>query len=87
MNELLELKLDDRIPDFLDQMKQDGLVMVRELNNPEETTESCYYSKSLYFDELYVAKRISNTKNPLVDKERVENWINRYCNPRIFPER
>jgi len=85
VNELLELKLGNRIPDFLDQMKQDGLVMVRELNNPEGATESCYYSKSLYFDELYVAKRISNTKNPsIVDKERVENWIKRYCETKNF---
>jgi exodeoxyribonuclease V alpha subunit len=65
--------------DYLDHMKQDGHVMVRELNNIEGANESCYYSKSLYFDELYVAKRISNTKNQsIVDKERVENWINRY---------
>ncbi|MBN1932495.1 MAG: AAA family ATPase [Desulfobacterales bacterium] len=85
VNELLELKLDDRIPDFLDQMKQDGLIMVRELNNPDGVTESCYYSKSLYFDELYVARRISSTKYPpLVDKERVENWIDRYCETKNF---
>ncbi|MDH3798908.1 MAG: AAA family ATPase, partial [Desulfobacterales bacterium] len=85
VNELLELKLDDRMSDYLDQMKQDGLVMVRELNNIEGANESCYYSKSLYFDELYVAKRISNTKNqPIVDKERVENWINRYCETKNF---
>jgi len=80
VNELLELKLDDRISDYLDQMRQDGLLMVRELKNPEGATESCYYSKSLYFDELYVAKRISNIKTPLiVNRKRVENWINRYC--------
>jgi exodeoxyribonuclease V alpha subunit len=85
VNELLELKLDDRMSDYLDQMKQDGLVMVRELNNIEGANESCYYSKSLYFDELYVAKRISNTKNQsIVDKERVENWINRYCETKNF---
>lgn len=85
VNELLELKLDDRMADYLHQMKQDGLVMVRELNNIEGATEFCYYSKSLYFDELYVAKRISNTKNPLiVDTERVKNWINRYCTTQNF---
>jgi exodeoxyribonuclease V alpha subunit len=85
VNELLELKLDDRIPNFLNQMKQDGLVMVRELNNTEGAGESCYYSKSLYFDELYVAKRISNTKKPLkIDKQRVENWINRHCETKNF---
>ena len=65
VNELLELNLDDRLPDFLNQMEQDGLVMVREINTPEGANESCYYSKSLYFDELYVAKRISNLNNPL----------------------
>jgi len=85
VNELLELKLDDRMSDYLGQMKQDGLMMVRELNNSEGATESCYYSKSLYFDELYVAKRISNLKNPqIVDKKRVENWINRYCKAKNF---
>ena len=85
VNELLELKLDDRIPNFLNQMKQDGLVMVRELNNPEGASESCYYSKSLYFDELYVAKRIARTKNPpQVDTERVEKWIIRYCETKGF---
>ena len=85
VNELLELELHDRIPVFLDQLRQNGLVMVRELTNPEKTVESCYYSKSLYFDEMYVAKIISNTKNPPnIDKERVENWINRYCNSKDF---
>lgn len=85
VNELLELKLDDRMSDYLDQMQQDGLVMVRELNTQEGATKSCYYSKSLFFDELYVAKRISNTRNPpIVDKERLENWINRYCEAKNF---
>jgi exodeoxyribonuclease V alpha subunit len=85
VNELLELMLDDRMSDYLDQMKQDKLVMVRELDNPEGATESFYYSKSLYFDELYVARRISNTKkHPIVDKKRVDNWINRYCKEKNF---
>jgi len=85
VNELLELKLDDRMSDYLDQMKQDGLVMVRELNNLSGANESCYYSKSLYFDELYVARRISTTRNqPIVDQQRVENWIKRYCEANNF---
>jgi len=85
VNELLELNLDERMPAYLDQMKQDGLVMVRQLDNLEGAGESCYYSRSLFFDELYVAKRISNTKNPpIVDKQRVENWINRYCEANNF---
>jgi len=47
---------------------------------PEGSNEPCYYSKSLYFDELYVAKKVSEMKNPIdADRERVENWISRYC--------
>jgi len=85
VNELLELNLDDPMSDYLDQMKQDGLVMARELNTLEGATKSCYYSKSLYFDELYVAKRISNLKRPhIVNRKRIENWINRYCKAKNF---
>ena len=85
VNDLLELQLDDRMSEYLHRMKQEGLVMVRELNSRDGETESCYYSKSLYFDELYVAKIISNTKNPIIlDKKRVENWIARYCKVKQF---
>jgi exodeoxyribonuclease V alpha subunit len=80
VKELIELDLSDRLPGFLNQMEQDGLVMVREIQTPDELSEPCYYSKSLYFDELYVAKKISGMNNPLViDKKRVESWIGRYC--------
>ena len=38
------------------------------------------YSKSLYYDELYVAKKVRAISHFLpIDKKRVENWINRYC--------
>ncbi len=74
VNELLELKLDDRISDYLDNMQKDGLVMVRELTDSDGAVEACYYSKSLYFDELYVAKRVSDRNYPpQVDNERVED--------------
>ena len=43
--------------------------------------EQCYYSRSLYFDELYVAKRVSKSTDSLkVDQNRVKIWIDRYCN-------
>jgi exodeoxyribonuclease V alpha subunit len=81
VEELLELKLNDRLPAFLKRMEKSGDVMVREIETQVESIEPCYYSKSLYFDELYVAKKISNMANPLlVEKNRVETWINRYCN-------
>ena len=80
VKELIELDLGDRLPDLLKQMEKEGLVMVREIETPDGLFEPCYYSKSLYFDELYVAKKISNLNNPLpADKIRVERWVERYC--------
>ena len=79
VNELLELHLDERVPGFLDQMKQDGQVMVREPGEADGIGESCYYSRSLYYDERYVAGRISGTMHASpVDPVRVENWLRRY---------
>ncbi|MGB8717786.1 MAG: AAA family ATPase, partial [Desulfobacterales bacterium] len=80
VHELIQLDLTDRLPGFLDQMVQDGLVMARELVTPEGSTEPCYYSKSLYFDELYVAKKIAGMRTPpLVDRERAERWLDHFC--------
>jgi len=80
VDELLQMDLGERLPGLLKQMQQDGLLMVRELVSPEGATEPCFYSKTLYFDELYVAQRVSGMKKPPhVDRERVENWIRRYC--------
>lgn len=80
VEELLELDLGDRLPRFLKEMEEGGLVMVRQILVPEGRSEPCYYSKSLYFDELYVAKRVLKSTNPpKVDQKRVDLWINRYC--------
>ena len=68
VNELLQMELAERLPGLLKQMQQDGHLMVRELISPEGIKEPCYYSKTLYFDELYVAKKISGMNKPaLVD--------------------
>lgn len=80
VNELLQLNLSDKLLDLLKYMEDEKLLMVRELAQDDGTIEQCYYSKSLYFDELYVSKRISDIGElPEVDKERVESWISRYC--------
>jgi exodeoxyribonuclease V alpha subunit len=80
VKELIELDLGDRLPGFLNRMKQDGLLMAREIETADKTPEPCCYSKSLYFDELYAAKKISRMNNMLViDKQRVDRWIGRYC--------
>ncbi len=80
VQELLELDLGDYLPRFLKDMEAAELVMARQIPDPEGGSEQCYYSKSLYFDELYVAKRVSKSGNPpVVDLHRVNNWIVRYC--------
>ncbi|MCP3943069.1 MAG: AAA family ATPase [Desulfobacteraceae bacterium] len=80
VKELLELDLSDKLLELLKHMETEKLLMVRDLIQDDGISEQCYYSKSLYFDELYVAKRISDIGNPpKVDEKRVESWISRYC--------
>jgi exodeoxyribonuclease V alpha subunit len=80
VQELLELDLGDHLPRFLKEMEAAGLVMARQIIVSEGVKEPCYYSKSLYFDELYVAKRVSKSTDSLkVDQNRVKIWIDRYC--------
>jgi len=83
VNELLELDLSDKLLELLKYMETQKLLMVRDLVQDNGALERCYYSKSLYFDELYVAKRISDPGNPpTVDKKRVDGWVSRYCKAR-----
>jgi len=80
VKELLQLDLSDKLLELLKYMETEKLLMVRDLVQANGIAEQCYYSKSLYFDELYVAKRISDIGiPPKVDKDRVERWISLYC--------
>ncbi|MDD5759940.1 MAG: AAA family ATPase [Desulfobulbaceae bacterium] len=80
VKELLELDLGDRLSGLLGQMEHEGQLMVRQLAPSGGIAESCYYSKSLFYDELSVAKKVSGFGNPpQVDKDRVGRWISRYC--------
>ncbi len=80
VKELLQLDLGNRLIGLLGQMEHEGQLMVRQIASTNGVTESCYYSKSLYYDELYVAKKVAGFGNPpKIDKGRVEKWITRYC--------
>ena len=57
VQELLELDLGDTLPRLLKEMEASELLMVRQIPVSEGEKEQCYYSRSLYFDELYVAKK------------------------------
>jgi exodeoxyribonuclease V alpha subunit len=83
--ELVGLDVSDRLPLFLEQMEQEGLLKVREMAAPDGGATLCYYSKSLYFDELYVAKRLSERGSaPAVDVARVERWLALFSRARNF---
>jgi exodeoxyribonuclease V alpha subunit len=80
VSELLQMDIGGRLPGLLRRMQSEGALMVRELVTPAGTAEPCYYSKTLYFDELYVAKRVAGMRPPpAVDPHRIRNWIQLYC--------
>lgn len=77
--ELLNLPLVDTVGDHLEAMRQDDQLRVRMLPAPQ-TAESvaCYYAKSLYYDEEYVAKRLSGAIGSRgVDAAQVSAWVHR----------
>ncbi len=80
VKEILTLDLSEKLPELLQHMENEKLLMVRTLVLSSGTRELCYYSKSLYFDELYVAKRILDMGDPpKIEPIRVERWISLYC--------
>lgn len=80
VRELLGLNLAEQLSGLLKQMEDEGHLMVRMLVTSEARTEACYYSKSLYFDERYVAGRVAGMHHgPAIDRDRVERWISKFC--------
>jgi len=80
IKELLQLDLSDKLPGLLGYMETQKHLMVRHLMGKNNIYDPCYYSKSLYFDELYVAKKIVDIGSPpKIEKTRIERWISLYC--------
>jgi exodeoxyribonuclease V alpha subunit len=79
-SELLQLSLSDRIALFLHEMEQQDKLRVRLLvTRKGREPERCYYSKSLYYDEQYVADRLRNMVRLLEhDAERIADWLRRF---------
>ena len=80
VEELLELTLQAVIPSHLEIMAKENQLKIRLL--PLEKSKEripCYYAKSLYYDEEYVARRIAAAVGRLeVDGARVQDWVHRY---------
>ena len=84
VRELLELDLSGVLPEILETMETDRLLMRRRLAMEEkEVPQDCYYARSLYFDELYVARRMAQmTDPPAVDMPRISRWIQLFARAR-----
>ncbi|MEN8189975.1 MAG: AAA family ATPase [Thermodesulfobacteriota bacterium] len=77
--ELLDLDLTGLLETYLQLMELDGNIKVRRMEDVDGQTIQCYYSKSLYFDELNCAKALLKLNRGLdVDTERVQLWLERH---------
>ncbi len=77
--ELLSMDISQWLSELLEVMEQEDQLRVRILHN-SDGNESCYYSKSLYFDENAVQEKLRIlTGKAKLDKTRIANWVSRYC--------
>lgn len=67
----------ERLRGVVQNLVVSGQIMLRKL----EGHGDCYYSKTLYFDEMTVAKRIIELSHgqKTVESDRIASWIERYC--------
>lgn len=81
---LLGLDLSRGLDGVLETMEADRLLMRRTLvPAPGEPSQACYYARSLYFDERYVARRMAKmTDPPDVDTTRIRRWVQLYTKSR-----
>ncbi|MBM9613956.1 AAA family ATPase [Desulfobulbus rhabdoformis] len=80
VEELLGLELQATIPAHLDVMARENQLKIRMLAVTDSADRTpCYYAKSLYYDEEYVARRVGGAVGRRqVDGTRVEDWVHRF---------
>jgi len=75
--DLIEMNLGERWPGYLEIMKQDDQLRIRQLLK-EDTEYTCYYSKTLFYDEATVAKKLKGMKGDISsDPQRIATWVRR----------
>lgn len=80
VGELLSFDPAERLTEILQKMEIDNQLKVRLLSGSDMGEGPCYYSKSLYYDEAFVARSISAMAHPLgVDMKYIDQWLERYC--------
>ena len=77
--ELIQMNLDDQLLDHLVFMERDQQIKTRVIEKDKQTYIA-YYSKTLFYDEQIVAKKIREMKGVVtIDAARVATWIAHYC--------
>ncbi|MDJ0623042.1 MAG: AAA family ATPase [Desulfocapsaceae bacterium] len=80
VTQLLELDVGETIDDVLGEMEADNQLRVRWQPGMDNQQIRCYYAKSLYYDELLVAAKLSaRMQGPTEPDARVLTWIREYC--------
>ena len=77
---LLGFNPENRLVVILRNMQAENHLKVRQLPLVEGGELTCYYSKSLYYDEDFVAKKVNIMAHPCtIDREAAGKWINSHC--------
>ena len=77
---LLGFNPENRLPDILQGMEMKQLLKVRRLPVIAGGELVCYYSKSLYYDEEFVAEKIAAMAHPCtIDAKAATRWIELHC--------
>jgi len=77
--ELIEINLAERLKDYLEVMRHEGQLCVRQLFSETEDIIG-YYSKTLFYDESTVASKLRGMRGSVSSEpERIASWISTYC--------
>ncbi len=77
--ELIEMNLEAQLLDHLAFMENDQQLKTRHIVKDNQDCV-CYYSKTLFYDEQIVAKKIIGMRGEVaLDTARVTSWIANYC--------
>ncbi|HEB69214.1 MAG TPA: recombinase RecD [Desulfobulbus sp.] len=77
--ELLQFDPGNMLEELLVDMAANRELCERDLQAEDGTIAHCYYSRSLYYDEEYVARRVAGQcGKTAVDEERAARWLLRY---------
>ncbi|MGD9825501.1 SF1B family DNA helicase RecD2 [Desulfobacter sp.] len=80
LEDLLKLDLSQQLETLLADMESQRLLMRRDLADDSGQPVACYYARSLYFDEAYVARRLSDPgPDRTFDQARIDRWVALFC--------